>query len=49
MKILLTGCNGFLGQHLTKYLSTKGLSITALGRGDCKISEDDKEAEQKLK
>ncbi|MBN8837709.1 MAG: SDR family oxidoreductase [Sphingobacteriia bacterium] len=40
MKILLTGCNGFLGQHLTKYLSTKGLSITALGRGDCKISEE---------
>jgi dTDP-4-dehydrorhamnose reductase len=39
MKILITGANGFLGQHLTLYLSSKGFDIVASGRGNCKIPQ----------
>ncbi len=39
MNILITGANGFLGQHLTLYLSGKGYNITAVSRGNCRIPQ----------
>ena len=36
MKILITGANGFLGQHLTLYLADN-FTVIATGRNDCKI------------
>jgi dTDP-4-dehydrorhamnose reductase len=39
MKILVTGANGFLGQHLTLYLSGKGYDVVASNRGECRIPE----------
>lgn len=38
MKILVTGANGFLGQHLTLYLLNKGFDVVACSRGECRIS-----------
>ena len=38
MKILVTGANGFLGQHLTVYLASKGYNVIACSRGECRIS-----------
>lgn len=37
MKILVTGANGFVGQHLTVFLSGKKHNIFAAGRGECRI------------
>lgn len=37
MKILLTGANGFLGQHLCLYLAEKGFAVSALSRGAARI------------
>lgn len=37
-KILITGANGFLGQHLTFLLSKDAYSVVATGRGHCRIS-----------
>lgn len=37
MKILITGANGFLGQHLTLYLALKQHDIFATSRGTCHI------------
>jgi dTDP-4-dehydrorhamnose reductase len=37
MKVLVTGANGFLGQHLCLHLADKGLDIIATGRGACRI------------
>ena len=34
MSVIITGSNGFLGQHLTDFLSKKGFSINALSRGE---------------
>ena len=39
MKILITGANGFLGQHLTLYLSDKGYNVIACNRGECRIPQ----------
>jgi dTDP-4-dehydrorhamnose reductase len=39
MNILVTGANGFLGQHLVKYLS-KQHNIIAAGRGECRIAQN---------
>src|SRR6476661_4753388 len=39
MKILITGANGFLGQHLTLFLAGKGYHIIACSRGVCRIPE----------
>lgn len=37
MKILVTGSNGFLGQHLCISLASKGFEVIATSRGICKI------------
>jgi len=37
MKILITGANGFLGQHLSIHLAGKGFEVCAASRGACKI------------
>jgi dTDP-4-dehydrorhamnose reductase len=37
MKILITGANGFLGQHLTFYLAGQGHQVIASSRGECRI------------
>lgn len=37
MKILITGANGFLGQHLSLYLAANNNAVYASGRGACKI------------
>jgi len=39
MKILITGANGFLGQHLTLYLADKGHHTIACNRGECRIAK----------
>jgi dTDP-4-dehydrorhamnose reductase len=39
MKILITGANGFLGQHLTLYLAKRNFTIIATGRGECRIPQ----------
>lgn len=36
-KVLLTGANGFLGQHLSLFLQNKGYNIIATGKGPCRI------------
>src|SRR5688500_5783004 len=37
MKILVTGANGLLGQHLVKMLLEKGYHVIATGKGDCRL------------
>jgi dTDP-4-dehydrorhamnose reductase len=37
MKILVTGANGFLGQHLTLFLEDNKIDVAACGRGECRI------------
>jgi dTDP-4-dehydrorhamnose reductase len=37
-RILVTGANGFLGQHLCLFLNAQGYEIIATGRGTCRIS-----------
>jgi dTDP-4-dehydrorhamnose reductase len=39
-QILITGANGFLGQHLCKHLSLSGYSIVATGRGIRRIPQN---------
>ena len=36
-KIVLTGANGFLGQHLTLFLAAYDYKVFTTGRGDCRI------------
>lgn len=36
-KILITGCNGFLGQHLTLFLTQKNYAVIGVGRNNCRI------------
>lgn len=36
-KILITGANGFLGQHLTLFLAEEKFKVIASGRGICRI------------
>jgi dTDP-4-dehydrorhamnose reductase len=38
-QVLITGANGFLGQHLTLFLATEQFKVTATGRGNCRIDE----------
>lgn len=37
MNILITGANGFAGQHLTLYLSGKAYTVIAAGKAACRI------------
>jgi len=37
MKVLITGGNGFLGQHLTIHLAQKGFDVIACSRGESRI------------
>jgi dTDP-4-dehydrorhamnose reductase len=37
MRILITGANGFLGQHLSVYLTQKGFDVIATSRGESRI------------
>ena len=37
MKILITGANGFLGQHLSLHFADKAFEVVATSRGVCKI------------
>lgn len=38
-RILITGANGFLGQHLTAYLNNADCEVIATGKGNSRISE----------
>jgi dTDP-4-dehydrorhamnose reductase len=40
-KVLITGANGFLGQHLFVYLSKRNYEVIATGRGPCKLVSKD--------
>ncbi|MDE3145591.1 MAG: SDR family oxidoreductase [Bacteroidota bacterium] len=40
--IFITGANGFLGQHLTKYFAFKNFNVIASGRGACRIAAKEK-------
>lgn len=37
MKVLITGANGFLGHYLTGQLLTKGITVIATGKGECRL------------
>ncbi len=39
MKIMITGTNGFLGQHLTVFFAGKGFEVFAVSRGENRIYE----------
>lgn len=40
MHILITGANGYLGQHLCKYFAAKHFAVTATGRGVRRIPKN---------
>lgn len=40
MRVLVTGANGFLGQHLCLYLQKAGFEVIATGRGPSRIHPD---------
>lgn len=37
--VLITGASGFIGQHLTKYLSSRGAKVYGITRQDCDITD----------
>lgn len=37
MKIIVTGANGFTGQHLAVFLADKGFSVYAVSRGPSRM------------
>lgn len=37
MKVLITGANGFLGYYLAEHLLTRGFSVIATGKGECRL------------
>ncbi|MBN9299629.1 MAG: SDR family oxidoreductase [Filimonas sp.] len=42
MNVLITGANGFLGQHLTLYLASKGFVVSATSRNASRIPSREK-------
>ena len=38
MKIVVTGANGFTGQHTVQYLASKGFEVFALSRGKARLA-----------
>lgn len=40
MNVLITGANGFLGQHLTLFLAKKNITVIACSRGECRIPKE---------
>lgn len=38
-KVLVTGANGFLGQHLSCFLKEAGFEVIATGKGPCRIEK----------
>jgi dTDP-4-dehydrorhamnose reductase len=42
MKIVVTGANGFTGQHATQFFANKGFQVYALSRGEARLSIHDK-------
>ena len=38
MKIVVTGANGFTGQHVVQYLASKGFHVFALSRGEARFA-----------
>ena len=38
MKIVVTGANGFTGQHVAQYLASKGFQVFALSRGNARLA-----------
>ena len=48
MKVLITGTNGFLGQHLSAQLLAKNHHVIATGRGECRLLFTDRENFQYL-
>jgi dTDP-4-dehydrorhamnose reductase len=38
MKIVVTGANGFTGQHVVQYLAIKGFQVFALSRGEARFA-----------
>lgn len=41
MKIVVTGANGFTGQHVAQYLASKGFQVFALSRGEARLANHD--------
>jgi dTDP-4-dehydrorhamnose reductase len=40
MKVFLTGANGFLGQHLYRYLTAAGFEVIAASQNECRIQTE---------
>lgn len=40
MNVLITGANGFLGQHLTLFLAKKNMTVAACSRGECRVPKE---------
>lgn len=40
MKVFLTGANGFLGQHLYRYLTATGFEVIAASQNECRIQTE---------
>lgn len=40
MNVLITGANGFLGQHLTLFLAKRDNTVAACSRGECRIPQE---------
>jgi len=41
MIVIITGVNGFLGQHLSHFLTSRNLTVIGAGKGSCRIENKD--------
>ena len=41
MIVIITGVNGFLGQHLSHFLQNKGINLIATGKGNSRLNNHD--------